>query len=181
LAAVAALAVGTTSDREALAALESAASGADPDARALAADALAERDPARAGKLAEHLLPDRVAFNRMLTPGKRALNVDKPLRAAVSQPHYQGIALPHLVARGDVGALSAAAEDRKLPEATRLGAVEALGKVAAEPAEAKLRAIGLAQDEPVELRQAAWRALRRSKRAREAAARSPSPSVAFCT
>jgi ParB family chromosome partitioning protein len=83
------------------------------------------------------------------------------------------VALPHLIARGDVAALAAVAEDRKLPEATRLGAVEGLAKLAREDAEARLVAIGKAETEDEELRKAAWRGLRRSKRARKKLAQTP--------
>ena len=49
----------------------------------------------------------------------------------------------------------------------RLGAVEGLGVMAAELAEAVLVEIGTAMDDDKEIRKAAWRALRRSKRARK--------------
>jgi len=177
LEAVSALAGGAKLSEAATAALEAAAVGDDPSSRALAADALARHNPRRAAALAERVLPDRVSFNRLANDlaggdGKAAKGdgVTPVLRAAAGQAHYQGIALPHLIARGDVDALAAVAGDRKLPEATRLGAVEGLGKLAAEAAEAKLRAIGTVKEEDEEVRKAAWRALRRSKRARPAAA-----------
>jgi ParB family chromosome partitioning protein len=44
--------------------------------------------------------------------------------------------------------------------------VEGLAAVAREDAEAELVKIGKAEEEPEELRKAAWRGLRRSKRAR---------------
>jgi ParB family chromosome partitioning protein len=77
------------------------------------------------------------------------------------------VALPHLVARGDVEGLYSVAENRRLPEATRLGAIEGLAKVASEPAEGRLVLLGQVQGEEEELRKAAWRALRRSRRARK--------------
>jgi ParB family chromosome partitioning protein len=74
-----------------------------------------------------------------------------------------------LIERGDVEGLAVVAEDRTLPEVTRLGAIEGLAAVAREPAEAVLRRIGLATEpeEDEELRKAAWRGLRRSRRARQ--------------
>ena len=59
------------------------------------------------------------------------------------------------------------AEDRALPEAARLGAVEGLAAMAREPAEDVLRRVGMSTVEDEELRKAAWRGLRRSKRARK--------------
>ncbi len=70
------------------------------------------------------------------------------------------------VAEKDVNTLAAVAKDRKANEAARLGAVEGLGVMAVETAEKVLVEIGTAKDDEKELRKAAWRALRRSKRAR---------------
>ena len=76
------------------------------------------------------------------------------------------MALPLFVAEKDVTTLAAVAKDRTAPEAARFGAVEGLGVMATEPAEKVLVEIGTAKDDEKELRKAAWRALRRSKRAR---------------
>jgi ParB family chromosome partitioning protein len=174
LEAVSALAAGDLSGA-ALSAIESAAVGDDPDVRALAADVLATQQPKRAAALADQVLSDRVSFNRLamdMRPTGKSGGGDglRPaLRTAAAQGHYQGIALPHLVSAADLATLSAVADDRKLPEATRLGAVEGLGRLAAEPAEAKLRVIGANDKEEETVRKAAWRALRRSKRARAGA------------
>jgi ParB family chromosome partitioning protein len=167
LAAIAALASAKPS-KPVLAALEAAALGDDPEARTLAAEALARNDARRAAAIAEKLLSDRVSFNRLAD--QEGVNLDATLRKAAGQVHYQGVALPHLIAEGDVAGLGTVAEDRKLPEATRLGAVEGLAMLAREPAEEQLKKIGLAKGEDEELRKAAWRALRRSKRARQRAA-----------
>ena len=59
----------------------------------------------------------------------RAKSADETLRKAASQVHYQGVALPHLVAEGEVATLAAVAQNRKLSEATRLGAIEALARM----------------------------------------------------
>jgi ParB family chromosome partitioning protein len=58
-----------------------------------------------------------------------------------------------------------------LPEATRLGALEGLGAMALEPAESVLRKVGSDEKEDEEIRKAAWRSLRRSKRVREKSAK----------
>ena len=115
--------------------------------------------------MAPALLSDRVSFDR-LARGDGA-KVEETARSAAGQVHYQGVALPHLIMRGDVAALAAVAEDRKLPDATRLGAIEGLARLAREDAEARLVQIGKAEKEDEELRKAAWRGLRRSKRARK--------------
>ena len=162
--AVAALATGKP-NRTVLAALERLASGDDPEVRATAAQALGRDDPARAEAVAGRLLADRVAFNLVAT-GK-GVSLTETLHKAVAQVHYQGVALPHLAAQGDVAGLSAVANNRALTEVTRLGAVEGLATVASTSAEEQLRQIGQATDNPEELRKVAWRGLRRSWRARQ--------------
>jgi ParB family chromosome partitioning protein len=165
--AVAALAALPPS-RPVVAALEGLATGGDPETRATAAQAVARDDPARAAGMAGHVLSDRVAFNRVADQAGAGLA--DTLHKAVSQVHYQGVAVPHLAALRDVAALAAVANDRKLSEETRLGAVEGLAAAATEAAEAELERVGRAPDNPEELRKAAWRGLRRSKRARQRAA-----------
>ncbi len=150
-----------------LTALESAALAGSPEVRAAAAQAIARRDPKRAASLAERLLSDRVGFHRLTLDGR--VDVEKTLRAAARQVHYQGIVLSDLIDRGEVETLAAVAEDKALPEAARLGAVEGLAAMAREPAEEVLRRVGLRADEDEEFRKAAWRGLRRSKRARQKA------------
>lgn len=169
LEAVTALATGKLNDA-AVKVLEAVTAGNDPEARALAADALGREKPERAAKLAEGLLSDRVSFNRLTRSGK--VKVEGTLRGAAGQLHYQGVVLPHLIADADVNDLAVVAENRKLPEATRLGAIEALAKMARAAAEAKLVQVGKG-DQDEELRKAAWRGLRRSKRARKKQAQTP--------
>ena len=122
-------------------------------------------NPARAAEVANRVLSDRVAFNRVA--GHEGVDLLKMLRGAVGQVHYQGITVPHLAARRDVAGLKAVADNKSLSEETRLGAVEGLAAMASEPAEAELVEIGKATENPEELRKAAWRGLRRSKRARQ--------------
>jgi ParB family chromosome partitioning protein len=145
-------------------ALEEAAEASGPESRALAAQAVAEDAPERVAPLAERLLADRSTFGR-LARGE-APRLSSLLRKAARQSHYQGVALPYLVEGKDVEGLASVAGDRSLAEAARLGAIEALAALATEPADAVLRKIGLDDREDEDLRKAAWRGLRRSKRAR---------------
>ena len=163
-AAVAALAAGKP-DRATLAALESLAAADDPEVRATAAQAIARDDLTRAAQVAGRVLSDRVAFNRLAV--RESVNLTETLHKAAAQLHYQGVAVPHLVARRDVVGLTAVADNRALPEETRLGAVEGLAAVTSEPAEKQLEQIGRAAENSEELRKAAWRGLRRSRRARQ--------------
>jgi ParB family chromosome partitioning protein len=161
--AVAALAA-VKPGKEVIRAMEGLAAGDDPEIRAMAAQAVVQDDPGRAADVAGRVLSDRVAFNRVAARDGAGLN--DTLRGAASQVHYQGVAVPHLAARRDVAALAAVANNRSLPEETRFGAVEGLAAMASEAAEAELVKIGQSADSPEELRKAAWRGRRRSKRAR---------------
>ena len=58
----------------------------------------------------------------------------------------------------------------------RLGAIEGLGVMADEAAEKVLVEVGTAKDDDKDVRKAAWRALRRSKRARKKKAAAPATS-----
>ncbi len=146
-------------------ALESAALTGDPETRGIATQALARLDPVRASSLAERLLTDAGGFRRLTLDGK--VPVDSILRAASKQVHAQGLVLSTLIDRGEVSTLAAVLEEKSLPEATRLGALEGLAAMALESAEAFLRKAGLDEKEDEEIRKAAWRSLRRSQRARE--------------
>ncbi|OWK47383.1 HEAT repeat domain-containing protein [Fimbriiglobus ruber] len=166
LEAVRCLASGTPKAM-ALSALETVARGTDPDARTIAADVLARHDAPRAAGLLEMLSSDLPSFRRLLA-AKEVRAAVGFLQSAAGQVHYQPVALPALIAAKDVATLGAIANDRKKPEATRLGAIEGLGVMAAEPAEAVLVQVGKADGDDEDVRKAAWRALRRSKRARAA-------------
>ena len=135
----------------------------DPDSRTTAADILARFAPVEAAGLAEPLLSDRTSFNRIANSD--STDVTAILQKAAAQVHYQGVSLPHMVARKDVASLMKVIADTGLPETTRHGAVEALAAMAHEEAETKLVEIGKT-DEDEEIRKAAWRGLRRSKRKR---------------
>lgn len=150
--------------------LQRAAQGADPELRDLAASAIGQQGGEGAAAIAGSFLADRVGFQRVVRqPGVAA--EPTALRAA-SQIHAQGVVLPYLVEKADVAGLAAVMDDRSLPNLTRLGALEALAAMGREDAEGRLRALGLAADEDEELRKAAWRGVRRSKRARGKAAKS---------
>ena len=144
--------------------LEGLAVGADADVRVLAADLLARSDPKRAAGLADKLLSDRPAFNRLVEAN--AVPAAK-VAGVAAQVHYQPVVLPVLVAAKDIPPLAAVAKDRKAVEAVRLGAIEGLGRMADEAAEKVLVEVGTTKDDDKDVRKAAWRALRRSKRARK--------------
>lgn len=163
-AAVYAMAAGPLSEANAKT-LEGVLWGDDPESRTVAADALARDEASRVAGLAEQALGDGPSFHRLAW--RQPAAVAAALHAAASRVHYQGVALPHLVARGDVDALAEVAQDRSLPVPTRMGAVEGLGKLAQEGAEDRIVALAQSGDEDEEVRKCAWRALRRSRRARQ--------------
>lgn len=144
--------------------LEAAALGPDPEARAVAAQSLAEQDGKRAGALAEKMLSDRVSLERLAFA--EDLDITPALHSAAANAHYQGVALPVLIAAEDLQRLKAVASDHSLPEAARLGAIEGLACLGQEAAEDELAKLGKNDKEEEELRKAAWRARRRSKRLR---------------
>ena len=143
-------------------ALAAAAVGNDGRERELAAGALGKLAPDRADALAGQLLDDRDSLRRLLAGHEQGAL--PALRLAALKVHTQGVALPLLIAGGDVAGLAAALADRALPEATRLGAIEALSRIATDAAFAPILAVARAEDEDDELRKGAWRALRRGRR-----------------
>jgi ParB family chromosome partitioning protein len=145
-------------------ALETAARGNDPESRTLACATLARRQPDRTPALAEATLSDRVSFQQLAS--RQPAQVVPTARKVADQAHYQGVVLPVLVQETQVDVLGEVAANGKLPEGTRLGAIEALARMAREPAEEQLRRVGSADKELKNIRKAAWRALRRSKRLR---------------
>jgi ParB family chromosome partitioning protein len=151
--------------------LERLAVGDDPEVRVQAAETVARADPARRPALAGKVLGDRLTFNRIAARDGKDLTAT--LRGAIVQVHNQGTAIPHLVAQGDVEGLAAVADNGGFSEEVRLGAVEGLAALASEAAEAELVRIGQSTGQPEELRKAAWRGRRRSKRARQRAAKRP--------
>jgi ParB family chromosome partitioning protein len=144
--------------------LQTLAVGSDAAVRVVAVDALAKQPGA--ASLAEPLLTDRVSFQRLASQVAEPLSAS--LRQAGAQLHYQGVVLPQLIQRRDFDGLSAVLDNAKLPEAARLGALEALAALADERAERKLVEFGQSDQQPEPLRKAAWRAVHRSRRARKA-------------
>ncbi|MEK6234021.1 MAG: HEAT repeat domain-containing protein, partial [Planctomycetales bacterium] len=164
LAALSAITEGKPSPA-ALSSLETAAVGNDPEIRSLAAGALGKFSPKTAEKIAGRLVSDRVSLRR-LASGEN-VDVSAAMRDAAARVHYQGAALPELLAQADAEGLRAVMTDHELPQATRLGGLEGLAKLASEPAETMLVEFAQSQDDSEELRKAAWRGLRRSQRARK--------------
>ena len=130
----------------------------DAEQRSAAAAGLAALDPKGAAKLVALVLDDGPSLARLVGPDSASA-----LRPGAGDSHRQGTVLAHLVALGDSAGLIKALADTQ-HETARLGLVEALGKIADEPAMAALRKLGAAEAEDEELRKAAWRALRRAKR-----------------
>ena len=130
-----------------------------------AAHGLRGLNPARAEALAAGALEDPVRLARLIGAG----GASDALRAGLTKTAWLGSVLPILVGRGDVAGLAAALGDRSLPEAARLGAIEALGRLDDPAVEAPLRAVATSTAEDEELRKAAWRALRRARRQRSRA------------
>ncbi|APR75440.1 HEAT repeat protein [Minicystis rosea] len=140
--------------------LAAAAAGTDARQRAFASSALRALAPDRAAEVAAQVVDDRSTLGRLVPPGAAAAT----LRAAAASVHTQGSTLPLLVAAGDVTGIQKVLADRKLSEGARLGAVEALGRIATDAAFAALYAFAKTADEDEELRKAAFRAARRGHR-----------------
>ncbi len=152
-AATAALSLGGQADL-----LEEALGSSDASVRATAAGALVAVAPDRAAKAVS--LDDLGSTERVLRSGASPPG----LSDAAGQVHTQGIVLPHLVERGDVKAIGAALSSTD--EGALLSAIEALGFLGKTAAEDQLRGFASDESRDEELRKAAWRALRRSKRNR---------------
>ncbi len=147
-----------------VATLEKLATDTDADVRTLAAALLAKFDPRKAAVLLGGMLTDKPTFARVVGGGVKPEGVLKP---AAAQPHQQSVVLQPLVAAKDVPTLSGVAKDRKAAEPARLGAIEGLGFMADEGAETVLVEVGTSDGDDEDVRKAAWRALRRSKRRRQ--------------
>lgn len=163
LAAIRALAHGKA-NKQILDLLEAAATGPDPEVRAIAAQTLSEQDPKRATAMAEKMLSDRVSLERLAFAEK--VDITPAMHTAAESAHYQGVALPLLIAAEDFDHLKTVAHNRDLPEVTRLGAIESLASLGQEAAEEELATLGKNEKEEEDFRKAAWRAHRRSKRQR---------------
>ncbi|MCA9691600.1 MAG: HEAT repeat domain-containing protein [Myxococcales bacterium] len=173
--AILALTTGNTGGDPALVRLAEVSLGSDAELRTIAAAGLAARAPGRAAGLVKQLLDDRASLGRLLSPevGAEAAARDA-LGDAAANVHYQGVAMPHLIARRDVTTLGAVMLNAALPEATRLGAIEGLARIASDAALKSLvhfarggEATDITDDDDEELRMAAWRAIRRARRQRD--------------
>jgi hypothetical protein len=144
--------------------LRAVATGPDAALRALAASALADRAPKVAEELLPETLSDRATLDRLVrgVPDAKSRPV---LRGAALQAHAQGIALPHLSARGDVDGLAAVATDAAQDLGVRAGGLEALARIASAAAQDTIALVGKSTDDE-ELQKTAWRALRRAQRPR---------------
>ena len=147
--------------------LAKAATGADAEMRIVGAQALSRLAPARAHGIVDALLDDRGSLDRVVAGADADAHlIDDALRSAVARVHVQGVVLPHLIERRDIDGLARAMADCDLPEAARLGALEALARIDDETALDHI--VELARDERSDetLRRAAWRARRRLLRMR---------------
>lgn len=147
-----------------LKAFETLASDPDAEVRTFAASVLAKADAKRTGKLMPSYLTDRPTLARVQAVGGP---IGEDVSAAVGKANEQSVALPVVIAKGDLATLATVAKYRKAPEPVRLGAVEGLGFMANEDAEKVLVEIGTADGDDEDVRKAAWRALSRSKRRRK--------------
>jgi ParB family chromosome partitioning protein len=143
--------------------------GADAEVRTFSASILAHGDAPKAATLAKEFLLDAPSFSRVTAAGVEVLAV---AQQAIRQSHSQPVALPTLLAAKDVNALSVVARDRNAAESVRLGAVEGLGFLGLETAEAALLELGRTQNDDEDIRKAAWKALQRSRRKRKKRVRS---------
>ncbi|GAB5407105.1 MAG: hypothetical protein Aurels2KO_53360 [Aureliella sp.] len=139
---------------------------ADPDysVRAAAAQLLARQAPGQVDHLLQSATSDRGVFRRLskFDSSEAALAA----KTVADSVHQQGVALPTLIADENVTVLTEVARNRNLDELTRLGGIEGLAKIASEEAEQSLLLIAGDDEANEDLRKAAWRGLRRSKRVR---------------
>ena len=141
----------------------------DPYVRTGVTEILARVPKAKLDDLAQRVLPDRAAFKRL---GQfRGEKIKKTIQSSASHTHYQARSLPFLVESGDAKTLNSVAKDDSLSLVARLGAVEGLAKISNTESEKHLIAIGKNESNDEDLRKAAWRGLRRSKRQRKAEAK----------
>ena len=103
---------------------------------------------------------DRTTYRRVA----QSVDLADALNDHVKDAHYQPIALPALIAAAKIDQLGEVAGDAELPEKTRLGAIEGLACIASPEADEHLARIGNQEDAVEDLRKAAWRGLRRSRR-----------------
>ena len=76
---------------------------------------------------------------------------------------------PILIRQQNIAALEAIVNDASIDETRRIGAIEGLGRIRTNEAEACLQSLSQQQDIDTDIGRAAYRALRRSQRARHKA------------
>ncbi|MCP4110671.1 MAG: hypothetical protein GY749_34965, partial [Desulfobacteraceae bacterium] len=114
-------------------------------------------------KPVEDILSDRNLFDRTAAYA----DVQELVSKGCADVHSQGVVMPHLVRAGDSDSIFKVAIDTNLSDTVRMGAIETLARMADDGAEKQLVKIGKSEQADEELRKAAWRGLRRSKRARK--------------
>jgi ParB family chromosome partitioning protein len=87
------------------------------------------------------------------------------IQQAAASDAEQALALPLLIARGDSKTLITIADNQNYEETIRIGAIEALGRLADPQIEEKLNTLSK-NDSDEDISRAAYRALRRSQRTR---------------
>ncbi|MGB7344430.1 MAG: HEAT repeat domain-containing protein [Pirellulaceae bacterium] len=111
--------------------------------------------------IADAALSDRNVFRSVVAAGA---DIEPMITKAISQPNQQAIVLPSAIRHSDVDTLFATARDTEATDMTRLGAIEGLGQIANAASLQHLATIGTDESTDEELRKAAWRSYRRSKR-----------------
>ncbi len=143
----------------------------DPDSavRTAAAEVLFSSQPETGDilrEIEEYILSDRSLFRKIAA----YTDIQNLLPQSAKDMHRQGLVLPRMLQSGETENVFQIAMNAQLTENVRLGAIETLARMADVSAEKHLAGIGASEATEEELRKAAWRGLRRSKRARIKAA-----------
>ena len=145
--------------------LSDQATSPQAEIRELAVEILLQHAPKQAQALSKGLISDRASFQSV---ARHSIEGLKPvLLSHASHPNYQAITLPSLIKNGEYAVLLKTALDLELSEISRIGAIEALSAMCGIESEKALETIGKNEKLDEEFRKAAWRGLRRSKRARQ--------------
>ncbi len=112
-------------------------------------------------RVSEAVLSDRHVLERLASGGH---DVSPLIQSAATSPHHQAMVLRRLIAASDIARLTEVATDASLPDATRLGAIEAISRIPTDDATATLSQIAATGGLDEELTKATFRALRRCKR-----------------
>ncbi len=133
-----------------------------PEVRRLASQLLLEQPKTKPDSIGSSVLADRKSFEQLAA--SHADQIESTIQTAAASSHYQPRALPQLLRASDSRTLASVATDAKSDFNTRLGALEGLAAMNNKAAEKALVSIGNDKSCDEELRKAAWRGLRRSKR-----------------